>query len=109
MLTSFFLFFPENNNYPFAEIYDEHRHRRQKKEIKDFIDKEQVMDNFNKNIKDSNNQLIKKEENHGDSDNESEKEGLEYDVEINEKYEKSPESRNIHIYDTDDLSEVINK
>eukprot|EP00833_Pecoramyces_ruminatium_P002556 jgi/Orpsp1_1/1176588/evm.model.c7180000058206.1 len=109
MLTSFFLFFPENNNYPFVEVYDKHRNKRNKKEIKDFIDKKQILDHLEENIEDFNDQLAGMEEFNDDNAKNEDTEDSIYNVEINEKYEKFPESRNIHIYETDDLSDVIEK
>ncbi|KAG4108603.1 hypothetical protein H8356DRAFT_1021605 [Neocallimastix lanati (nom. inval.)] len=109
MLTSFFLFYPEDNNYPFVEVYDDHKNKRNKKEIKDFIDKKQILEHLEENIEDFNDQLAVMEEYNDDNNKTEEGEESAYNVEINEKYEKFPESRNIHIYETDDLNEVIEK
>jgi len=105
MMTSFFLFFPENNNYPFVEEYEEHRNQRTKKEIKDFIDKKQILDHLEENIEDFNDQLAGMD----DVNDDINKNTSNYSVEINEKFDKFPESRPIQIYDSDSLDEVIDK
>ena len=110
MMTSFFLFYPENNNYPFVEEYDEHRSRRTKKEIKDFIDKKQILDHLEENIEDFNDQLAGIDDVNEDNKNfEDFYNTSHYSVEINEKFDKFPESRPIQIYDSDTLNEVIEK
>jgi len=111
MMTSFFLFYPENNNYPFVEEYDEHRSQRTKKEIKDFIDKKQILDHLEENIEDFNDQLAGMDDVNDDINKKNEElyNTSNYSVEINEKYDKFPESRPIQIYDSDNLDEVINK
>jgi len=108
MMTSFFLFYPENNNYPFVEVYDDHKNKRNKKEIKDFIDKKQILDHLEENIEDFNDQLAGMEENN-DNNKDEENDISEYAVEINEKYDKFPESRPIQIYESDSLEEIIEK
>ncbi|ORX49744.1 hypothetical protein BCR36DRAFT_412708 [Piromyces finnis] len=112
MMTSFFLFYPENNNYPFVKVYDEHKNKRTKKEIKDFIDKKQILDHLEENIEEYKDQLAGVDEINNDNNKEEEEEDYDcssYTVEINEKFDKFPESRPIQIYESDSLDEIISK
>ncbi|ORX73477.1 hypothetical protein BCR32DRAFT_249927 [Anaeromyces robustus] len=108
MMTSFFLYYPENNNYPFVEIYDEHKKNRTKREIKDFIDKKTILDHLEENIEDFNDQLAGVDDVNDDNKNDEYNDN-DYSIEINEKYDKFPESRTIQIYESDDLNEIIEK